>query len=122
MAAFNPDRAIFLQMGDRICDEILSGKYKEEERIPSMREYAVSLSVNTNTAFKAYETLSNNGIIYNKRGMGYYVSTGAKEAIKAERRKKFLDEELPELFRRLRLIGITIEDLQKKWEETAANG
>ncbi|MBR6251545.1 MAG: GntR family transcriptional regulator [Bacteroidales bacterium] len=117
MTTFNPDRAIFLQMGDRICDEILAGKYNEEERIPSMREYAVTLSVNTNTAFKAYEALSNDGIIYNKRGMGYFVSTGAKEKIMSERRRKFMDEFLPDVIRQMKLIGLTLDDLEKKWNE-----
>ncbi|MBP5420481.1 MAG: GntR family transcriptional regulator [Bacteroidales bacterium] len=117
MTTFNPDRAIFLQMGDRICDEILAGKYKEEERIPSMREYAVALSVNTNTAFKAYEALSLNGIIYNKRGMGYFVCQGAKEKILNERRRKFMDEFLPDVIRQMKLIGLTLDDLAQKWKE-----
>ncbi|MCR5696201.1 MAG: GntR family transcriptional regulator [Marinilabiliaceae bacterium] len=117
MTTFNPDRAIFLQMGDRICDEILAGKYKEEERIPSMREYAVTLSVNTNTAFKAYEALSYDGIIYNKRGMGYFVCQGAKEKILNERRRKFMDEFLPDVIRQMKLIGLTLDDLEKKWNE-----
>ena len=67
MTTFNPDRAIFLQMADRLCDEIISGTYAEGDRVPSVRDYAVSLQVNTNTAVKTYEFLSRDGIIYNKR-------------------------------------------------------
>lgn len=52
---FTNDKAIYIQMADRLCDEILSGVYKDDDRIPSVREYAVLLEVNTNTAVKAYE-------------------------------------------------------------------
>ena len=55
---FSNDKAIYIQMAERLCDEILSGQYKEDERIPSVREYAVLLQVNTNTAMKAYDQLA----------------------------------------------------------------
>ena len=71
---FNNDKAIYLQIADRLCDEILAGHFIEDERIPSVREYAVTLQVNTNTAVKAYDELARDGIIYNKRGLGYFVT------------------------------------------------
>ena len=55
---FDETKAIYEQMADRLCDEIIAGNYKEDDRIPSVREYAVTLQVNTNTAVKAYELLS----------------------------------------------------------------
>ena len=75
---FNNDKPIYLQMADRLSDEILAGTYHDDERIPSVREYAVLLQVNTNTAVKAYEELARNEIIYNRRGLGYFVTKGAK--------------------------------------------
>ena len=68
---FSNDKPIYIQMADRLCDEILSGVYQDDDRIPSVREYAVLLEVNTNTAVKAYEQLAREEIIYNKRGLGY---------------------------------------------------
>lgn len=56
--AFSNDKAIYLQMADRLSDEILAGTYKAFDRIPSVREYAARLGVNANTAVKAYEQLS----------------------------------------------------------------
>ena len=103
---FTNDKAIYLQMADRLCDEILAGTYREEDRIPSVREYAVMLEVNTNTAVKAYDELARANIIYNKRGLGYFVSSGAKEQILDERRRDFMDNKLPELFRQMKLLGI----------------
>jgi len=116
---FSNDKAIYLQMADRLCDEILADKYKDDERIPSVREYAVLLEVNTNTAVKAYEQLAREEIIYNKRGLGYFITKGAKKQILKERKKAFLKERLPELFRQMRLLDITIEDVAKAYQEVS---
>ena len=113
---FTNDKPIFQQMADRLCDEILAGTYKDDDRIPSVREYAVTLEVNTNTAVKAYELLARENIIYNKRGMGYYVTPGAREQILRERRQAFLGQTLPELFRQMSLLGVGIDDVAKAWE------
>lgn len=104
-------------MADRLCDEILSGKYKDDDRIPSVREYAVLLEVNTNTAVKAYDALARDGIIYNRRGLGYFVTAGARDQILSVRRREFLDQTLPEVFRNMRLLGIPIDELVKAWNE-----
>ena len=121
MAGFNSDRAIYLQMADRLCDDILVGIYCEGERIPSVRDYAVSLEVNTNTAFKTYEYLAREEVIFNKRGMGDFVSPGAKEKIHAERRADFIKRTLPELFRNMRMLGIPVSELCQLYEEYEKN-
>ena len=113
---FNSDKPIFQQMADRLCDEILIRTYQDDDRIPSVREYAVMLEVNTNTAVKAYEQLSRENIIYNKRGLGYYVTPGAREQILKQRRKAFLEQQLPELFRQMSLLGLGIEDVVGTWQ------
>ena len=114
---FTNDKAVYLQMADRLCDEILAGRYKEDDRIPSVREYAVMLEVNANTAVKAYDELARANIIYNKRGLGYFVSPGAKEQILTERRRDFMDNRLPELFRQMRLLGIGFTEIKNAWEK-----
>lgn len=112
---FKQERAIYQQMADRLCDEILSGRYADDERVPSVREYAAALEVNSNTAFKAFEQLARDNIIYNKRGMGYYVKTGARDRVIATRRQEFDTDWLPELFRRMEMLGVTIEDVERAW-------
>lgn len=112
---FNNDKAIYIQMADRLCDDILAGTYSDDDRVPSVREYAVSLEVNTNTAVKAYDQLAHDGIIYNRRGLGYFVTPGARDSIMQARRKAFLDTTLPSLFRDMRLLGIGIDDIVKEW-------
>ena len=113
---FTNDKAIYIQMADRLCDEILAGKYQDDDRIPSVREYSVLLEVNTNTAVKAYDELARANIIYNKRGLGYFVTPGAKKQILKERKKEFMKERLPELFRQMQLLGITLEDVKDAYD------
>ena len=115
---FTNDKAIYIQMADRLCDEILSGVYKDDDRIPSVREYAVLLEVNTNTAVKAYEQLAREEIIYNKRGLGYFVTKGARKQILKVRKQEFMKERLPELFRQMQLLGITLEDVKDVYDAT----
>ena len=115
---FTNDKAIYIQMADRLCDEILAEKYHDDDRIPSVREYAVMLEVNANTVVKAYDELSRANIIYNKRGLGYFVTPGAKKQILKERKQEFMKERLPELFRQMQLLGITLEDVKSAYDAT----
>ncbi len=113
--SFTNDKPIYLQMADRLCDEILAGTYKNDDRIPSVREYAVMLEVNTNTAVKAYDELARANIIYNKRGLGYFVTPGARQQIMQERRRLFMEQQLPALFRQMHLLGIDIQEVVEAW-------
>jgi DNA-binding transcriptional regulator YhcF (GntR family) len=113
---FTNDKAIYIQMADRLCDEILAGTYKDDDRIPSVREYAVMLEVNANTVVKAYDELSRANIIYNKRGLGYFVTPGAKKQILKERKQEFMKERLPELFRQMLLLDITMDDVAEAYK------
>ena len=115
---FSNDKPIYIQMADRLCDEILSGVYQDDDRSPSVREYAVLLEVNTNTAVKAYEQLAREEVIYNKRGLGYFVTPGAKKQILKVRKQEFMKERLPELFRQMQLLGITLEDVKDVYDAT----
>ena len=114
---FTNDKAIYIQMADRLCDEILADKYKDDDRIPSVREYSVLLEVNTNTAVKAYDELARANIIYNKRGLGYFVTPGAKKQILKERKQEFMKQRLPELFRQMQLLDITIDDVANAYKD-----
>ncbi|MDD4292288.1 MAG: GntR family transcriptional regulator, partial [Bacteroidales bacterium] len=75
---FNEHKPIYLQISDTICDKILGEEWREEERIPSVRELGITLGVNPNTIMRTYDHLQSVEIIYNKRGVGYYITTGAK--------------------------------------------
>ena len=106
---FNGDKPIFLQIADAICDRILSGELKGEDRIPSVREYGADIGVNPNTMMRSYEKLTADGVIYNKRGIGYFVSPDARDQILALQRKEFLEKDVPAIKQRLALLGLTKE-------------
>jgi len=108
---FKETQAIYLQIGDYICENILTGKWSPGERILSIRELGVFLEVNPNTVMRSYEFLQNQGIIYNKRGIGYYISEDAPEKIKAYRKSLFMEHELPQFFKNLMLLGMNINDI-----------
>ena len=114
---FKESKPIYLQIADRICDEILQGKYKEEERIPSVREYASTVEVNANTVVRSFDYLQGQDIIYNKRGLGYFVHTGARERILELRKEVFLRNELPEFFRQIKTLDIPLKDVEKMYSD-----
>ncbi|MCM1313227.1 MAG: GntR family transcriptional regulator [Bacteroides sp.] len=114
---FKEKKAIYLQIAEMLCDEILLGKYKEEERIPSVREYATTVEVNANTVVRTYEWLQMQEIIFTKRGLGYFVAHGARETIATMRRKEFLNESLPEVFRTMRTLGISMEEVTERFNK-----
>ena len=114
---FSNDKAIYLQMADRLCDEILAGTYSDDSRVPSVREYAVALEVNTNTAVKAYDTLARDNIIYNRRGLGYFVTPGARDHILEQRRRAFMNGTLPQMLHQMSVLGIGMDEVAEAWEK-----
>ena len=108
---FDSNRPIYLQIYDTICDQVLSGALVPDGRIPSVREYGAQLGVNPNTIMRTYEKLTTDGIIYNKRGLGYFVSSGAKEQIQKTRKREFMKERLPEMARQMSLLGISLDEV-----------
>ena len=119
---YQNERAIYVRIAERICDDILSGKYAEEERVPSVRELAAEYEVNTNTALRAFDILQRDGILAQQRGIGMLVERGARRRIRAARRKAFLEHDMPDFFRRLRLLGMTIDDVVEAWQAAEEEG
>jgi DNA-binding transcriptional regulator YhcF (GntR family) len=114
---FNSNKAIYLQICDSICERILSGALAPDERIPSVREYGAEIGVNPNTVMRSYEKLTGEGIIYNRRGIGYFISPDAHEVVLNAQRKEFIDNELPQIIRRMKLLGIEAKDYFCRMEE-----
>lgn len=92
---FDSNKSIYLQICDTICENILSGELAPDSRIPSVREYGADIGVNPNTVMRSYEKLTSEGIIYNRRGIGYFISPDAKEIVLQSQRNEFLSQELP---------------------------
>lgn len=118
---FNDNKAIYLQIADKIKDEIMSRKYVAEQRVPSVREYAAEVEVNANTVMRAFELLDREGIIYNRRGIGFFVSSFAIEKIMNKRKEIFFKEEFPYFLTRLKSFGISPEELAENYQSYLNN-
>ena len=114
---FKSNEAIYLQIADYVGEHILLGRWVVNEKIPSVRELAANLQVNPNTVMRTYEHLQQSGIIFNKRGIGFFVAEQAKRHIKKLQRERFLDRDLPEFFRNIYLLGITLDEISVKYEQ-----
>ena len=114
---FKESKAIYLQIADRICDEVLLGQYREVERILSVREYAAVVEVNANTVMRSYDYLQSQEVIYNKRGIGYFVASGACALILSLRKEYFLKEEVDYFFKQMYTLGISAEDMSAMYRE-----
>ncbi|MDR1332210.1 MAG: GntR family transcriptional regulator [Tannerella sp.] len=114
---FKEKQAIYLQIADYVCDHILSEKWPAGEKIISIRELAVRLEVNPNTVMRTYDYLQQQGIIFNKRGIGYFAGEDAPATIREWRKQQFFDTELPAFVRTIRMLDISFEEVTKYYEQ-----
>ncbi len=114
---FKTDRPIYLQIVDYCLGRIMSGAWAEGEKIPSVRELAVQMAVNTHTVLKAFEYLQQNSLIAPRRGMGYFLADSAKSRADELRREVFYDTTLNELFAEMDLLGIDISQIVERWNK-----
>ncbi len=113
-------KPIYLQLADRLCDSIICGEYGDDCRLPSVREFAATVEVNANTVMRTYDYLQQSGVIYNKRGIGYFVVNGASKLIRTNRLNTFMNDELPDLFERMKLLEITPAELSDMYTQYCA--
>jgi len=114
---FRDNEAIYLQIAAYVSEHITLDKWAAEQKIPSVRDLAVELQVNPNTVARTYEFLQNQEVIFNKRGIGYFVSTDAKSKVKSYRKERFLQQELPGFFKNIFLLDISLEEIEKRYQE-----
>ena len=118
---FKDNKAIYLQIADRIGDQILAGTLTPDGKVPSVRELATEIEVNANTVARTYEYLQQSGIIYTKRGLGYFVSPDAQEKIVASRREQLMQGEMDYFLGQLKAVGITPDEIQKLYSDFLNN-
>jgi len=119
---FETNQAIYLQIVDYMCDNILSGKWPEGQRIPAIREIAVSLEVNPNTVMRSYAYLQEKNIIYNQRGIGYFVSENGLVATRLLKRSDFVKNSLPRVFKNMDLLEVGFDELNQLYNQYKAKG
>ena len=118
---FRDNEAIYLQIAAFVSENILLGKWPAEQKILSVRDLAVELEVNPNTVMRSYEFLQNQGVVYNKRGLGLFVAPDGYDKIKAYRRERFIEQDLQGIVRNMYLLDIDFEDMQRWYEQFKKN-
>jgi GntR family transcriptional regulator len=102
---------IYRQLRDRVVAMILDGVLKQGDALPSVRQVAADFQLNPITVSKAYQELVDENLVEKRRGLGMYVTEGARELLLRNERERFLREEWPLLRMRLQRLGLTIDDL-----------
>ena len=107
----NDHEPIFIQISKAIEDEILSDSIKEEMQVPSTTELSKFYKINPATVLKGVIILVDKEILFKKRGIGMFVSKGAKEIIKNGRKDNFKEVYLKDLISEAKKLGITKKEL-----------
>jgi len=114
---FNENKAIYLQISELLCEQILTGHWPPQEKVPSVREMGITLQVNPNTVLRTYDFLQQRNIIFNKRGIGYFVENDAVEKIIQYRREDFFANILPNFLKTITLLKIDPEEILESYRE-----
>lgn len=109
---FREGQAIYLQIVEYVCEQILLKQWAIGNKITSIRDLAVAMEVNPNTVQRAYDFLQQREIITNKRGVGYFVEEGAINRVITLRKEQFIENELPIFLRNMYLLKIRPEDIK----------
>lgn len=114
---FRDNQAIYIQIAEYVCEQILLKKWKPGEKIISIRELAIAIEVNPNTVQRAYDILQQNNIISNKRGVGYFTEEDTVENILTFRKEQFMENELPVFLRNMYLLKIDIKEIKNQYDQ-----
>lgn len=114
---FKETPAIYLQISEYVCEQILLKKWNLGDKIISIRDLAISMEVNPNTVQRAYDFLQQRDIIINKRGVGYFINDDALDRILEFRREQFMKNELPVFLKNMYLLKIDIKDIKTLFEQ-----
>lgn len=121
---FKKTESIYEQIAWTVKENILDKSWAEGDRIPSVRETASNIQVNPNTVMRTYALLQDEGILFNKRGIGFFVEEGARKKTMDMKKQKFNEEVLPEFFRHLAQLEISWEEIQSSfnnWKKQNSN-
>ena len=118
---WNDNAPIYRQLRDRVVAMILDGVLKQGDALPSVRQVAADYQLNPITVSKAYQELVDEQLVEKRRGLGMYVSEGARDALMRSERDRFLSEEWPLLYARLKRMNLDLPTLLASAERSAGD-
>ena len=118
---FNENKPIYLQIADSIMEKILNHTYKEGDRLPSVREAAADAGVNANTMMRTYTLLEQSGVIFNKRGIGFFVAESRRQRVWDIQYRVLEETDLKYIFGRLANFGYEPERLKQAYIDYLEN-
>jgi DNA-binding transcriptional regulator YhcF (GntR family) len=114
---FDPQKPIFLSIAEWLEDAILANIYPEESQVPSITEISVQYNINPATALKGINLLVEAGLLYKKRGLGMFVSKGAREQLLLRRQQQFFNDYIEPLTKEAQNLEISLADLHTMIEK-----
>jgi DNA-binding transcriptional regulator YhcF (GntR family) len=120
---FKPNYPIYLQVADFICEKVLTGVWRDGDKLPAVKDIAVMTSVNPNTVIKALTHLVDNEILATQRGIGYFLTEDARAKTLVVKRNQFIEDDLPQVFASMKLLGLSMAELNEIHQrQTALSG
>lgn len=114
---FTKNQTIYMQIADHVSEQILRGDLQAGDKIPSVRELAATIEVNPNTVMRTFTYLQDQAIIFNKRGIGYFVADDAYKITLDMKKEIFIQQYLPNLFKMMNLLKMDFSDLEKIYKK-----
>jgi GntR family transcriptional regulator len=117
---FKPNYPIYLQVADFVCEKVLTGQWRNGDKLPAVKDLSVLTAVNPNTVIKSLGFLQDNDILQSQRGLGYFLTDNAEANTLALKRQQFIDTDLPHVFASMKLLGLGFDDLQQIHQQQSA--
>ena len=114
---FKENPAIYIQIAEYVCEQILLKKWNLGDKLISIRDMAIMMEVNPNTVQRSYDFLQQREIITNKRGIGYFIEADAMERILVFRRDQFIENELPVFLRNIYLLKLDFKEVKLLYDQ-----
>jgi len=108
---WNDNQPIYKQLRDMVVERIMDGTFSEGEAVPSVRQVAADYQINHLTVGKAYQELVDAGLLEKRRGLGMFVTNGARGSLTSDEKQRFIDEEVPAFAERVRVLGMEMTEV-----------
>ena len=118
--AWSDNAPIYRQLKERVVSMMLDGVLKPGDALPSVRQIAAEYQLNPITVSRAYQELADEDLVEKRRGLGMYMTDGAREKLLASERERFLKEEWPAMLERITRLGLDVEKLLRSAQAGAA--